>query len=109
MNYIRAMARNFDDLTPHEWKEVETAARAANAEIGDETLLVRSHVWPQPDGTYDWLIFVPDTLHRTRGTADSLPEAYKAMDACMRGWYPELTAPDGVDTWMTMARIRHDG
>lgn len=100
--------RDLDDLSPEEWDEVEQAARAANAEIGDETILVRSHVWPQLDGTYDWLVFVPMTVHRARGTAKSLRDAYVAMDDKVRSWYPELTKPDGVDTWMNMVRLRRD-
>lgn len=102
------MPRDLGDLSAKDWEEVETFVREKNARISDETVLIRSHVYPQSDGTVDWLVFVPLTLHRARGTSQSLPDAYQHMDDQVRAWYPELTAPDGVDSWMTMIRLRTD-
>lgn len=91
------------DLTPEEWEETVTAVHAATAGmLNDKTVVVRSHLWPQDDGTYDWIVVVPGTEHRAEGNSPSIPACYAAINVHLVEWYPEAADPA---TRMTVARI----
>lgn len=78
------------------------ALDAADAKLDDDTVLVRSHVWPSEDGRCLWAAFVPGTDHGAWGEAPTIPACYEAIDEKLAEWYPEASDPAKR---MTVARI----
>lgn len=90
------MSRDLGDLSPREWEQAVNALQTS--QVDDKTVLVRSHLWPQADGSYDWMLLVPGTLYRAEGNSPSIA----AMDVQIVEWYPDAADPA---TRMTVARI----
>lgn len=88
------------DLPPEEWQEAFRAAAAGGAQVDENTLLVRSHVYAFPNGA-QWIVLVPAFGLDAVGTAADVAAAYKAIDAQLGEWFP----PTADDKTMTIVRV----